>query len=272
MKLDIEIINDFQKKGFLIIKNFLDEKKVIKTRNLLIESLNKVLLKKIIEFSNSEKKIFVLDQNLTDKEKNILETFYLGIFQRNLELYKLMISDQIFSICSSLNIKDPFANSDPLAMMHTNSKKLGGIFNSTNSPWHQDWLSMQGSLNSIVIWLPLVDIDEKIGGISILEGSHKFGLIESEKDNWFANVNNGIQNLKKFNEIKPLVNAGDVVVFSSLLVHKTAEPIFKNNEIVRLTLQYRVSDFNCKIIRSNNWHYNYHHCKPISNKPPNFIP
>ena len=101
MKLDIEIINDFQKKGFLIIKNFLDEKTVIKTRNLLIESLNKVLLKKIIEFSNSQKKIFVLDQNLTDKEKNILKTFYLGIFQRNLELYKLMISDQIFSICSS---------------------------------------------------------------------------------------------------------------------------------------------------------------------------
>ena len=31
-------------------------KKVIKTRNLLIESLNKVLLKKIIEFSNSQKK------------------------------------------------------------------------------------------------------------------------------------------------------------------------------------------------------------------------
>ena len=42
------------------------------------------------------------------------------------------------------------------------------------------------------------DIDEKIGGISILEGSHKFGLIESEKDNWFANVNSGIQNLQKF--------------------------------------------------------------------------
>ena len=81
-------------------------------------------------------------------------------------------------------------------MMHTNSKKLGGIFNSTNSPWHQDWLSMQGSLNSVVIWLPLVNIDEKIGGISILEGSHKFGLIESKKDNWFANVNDGIQNLK----------------------------------------------------------------------------
>ena len=46
MKLDIEKINDFQKKGFLIVKNFLDEKKIIKTRNLLIESLNKVLLKK----------------------------------------------------------------------------------------------------------------------------------------------------------------------------------------------------------------------------------
>ena len=37
---------------------------------------------------------------------------------------------------------------------------------------HQDWRSMQGSLDSVVVWLPLCDIDVALGALEVVPQSH----------------------------------------------------------------------------------------------------
>ena len=50
------------------------------------------------------------------------------------------------------------------------------------APPHQDWRSIQGSLNNIVIWLPIVNI-EKNEFNRIRKKSHLNGLIKTKKIN-----------------------------------------------------------------------------------------
>ena len=183
-----------------------------------------------------------------------------------------MTSKEIKEICKDFGISEPFINSDPLAMLHINSNKLDKIFEMTNSPWHQDWLSMQGSINSIVIWIPLLDITDDTGGIKIIEASHKEGLLPSKNDSWFAKVEGDLSKFNKNLYFEPKLNAGDALIFSSLLVHKTALPRIYNTNSVRLTLQFRISDYSCDLLRDNNWHFKYNHCLPINKKPPKNYP
>jgi phytanoyl-CoA hydroxylase len=41
---------------------------------------------------------------------------------------------------------------------------------------HQDWRTGQGSLDSAVIWFPMVDAGADIGALQVIPGSHKTGL------------------------------------------------------------------------------------------------
>ena len=234
----------------------------------LITSLNKSLKKEIFKKLDFKNEIYISDLMINKKEKNCLKEFYLGLFQRNFDVYSLMCSEKLRLIYSDLGLLNPYINSDPLTMLHINSSLFSNTFSITNSPWHQDWLSMQGSINSIVLWIPLVDINNKTGGIHLIESSHKKGLIEAKKDDWFASIDNDSSNVRKGLFVKPNPKAGDALIFSSLLVHKTLMPQILDTNTVRLTLQFRISDYNCDLLRKNNWHFNYNHCLPKSNIPP----
>jgi len=82
---------------------------------------------------------------------------------------------------------------------------------------HQDWRSMQGSLDSIVVWVPLVDVDMKLGALEVVPGSHKLGLVTTEVVNSFGKVD-------RFGDgdfVAVEAAQGDVLFFSSFLVHRS---------------------------------------------------
>lgn len=76
---------------------------------------------------------------------------------------------------------------------------------------------MQGSLDSIVVWVPLADVDVKLGALEVVPGSHKLGLMTSEVVNSFGKVD-------RFNDndfVSVEATQGDVLFFSSFLVHRS---------------------------------------------------
>lgn len=76
---------------------------------------------------------------------------------------------------------------------------------------------MQGSLDSIVVWVPLADVDFSLGALEVVRGSHKLGLLTTEVVNSFGKVD-------RFDDVDFMsVEAaqGDVLFFSSFLVHRS---------------------------------------------------
>jgi ectoine hydroxylase-related dioxygenase (phytanoyl-CoA dioxygenase family) len=84
-------------------------------------------------------------------------------------------------------------------------------------PAHQDWASMQGSINGMVAWIPLVDIDQELGSIKVVPGSHRRGLQSEQKSGSFGLVHG-------YNEddfVSFDMKQGDIILFNSFLVHKS---------------------------------------------------
>jgi ectoine hydroxylase-related dioxygenase (phytanoyl-CoA dioxygenase family) len=86
---------------------------------------------------------------------------------------------------------------------------------------------MKSSSDSLVVWVPLVDVTKDLGPVILYPGTHTLGDISDSTSGGFATIEN--YDLSKYNQIQPEVNAGDVVIFSTFLVHKSGDII--NDEI-----------------------------------------
>jgi ectoine hydroxylase-related dioxygenase (phytanoyl-CoA dioxygenase family) len=86
------------------------------------------------------------------------------------------------------------------------------------TPPHQDFRLIQGSVDTLTVWVPLGDCPASLGSLRMLAGSHKQGLIE-------ADPGKGPGGLKvEVGDDHPDwrttdYRAGDVIVFTSLTVH-----------------------------------------------------
>jgi ectoine hydroxylase-related dioxygenase (phytanoyl-CoA dioxygenase family) len=92
---------------------------------------------------------------------------------------------------------------------------------------------MESSMDSIVLWVPLVDVNYDNGAIIIYPKSHKSGVLP-------FNANGGFAEVEYEGEfIQPELFVGDIVIFSTLLVHKSGDII---NDTIRWSCHYRYTN------------------------------
>ena len=80
--------------------------------------------------------------------------------QQTIEMHKLACNRSIIDLLKILGLVMPVICVKPI--MYFNSPYISKIEGHYKSPLHQDWRSMQGSMNSMIIWMPLVDIYKKL--------------------------------------------------------------------------------------------------------------
>ena len=87
------------------------------------------------------------------------------------------------------------------------------------TPAHQDYVHIQGSFETYTSWIPLGDVPRDLGGLAVLPGSHKLGILAPraaygagglgiETDQYGLSWHSGD------------FLAGDVLLFPSYMVHK----------------------------------------------------
>ena len=94
------------------------------------------------------------------------------------------------------------------------------------TPAHQDYFFIRANDEFRTFWMPLMDIDQQVGGLVLAAGSHKDGLREHvERDDVFSYVLKGRkQKGVALEEIAPPwltteYHPGDVLIFHSLTLH-----------------------------------------------------
>jgi hypothetical protein len=100
---------------------------------------------------------------------------------------------------------------------------------------HQDWRSMQGSLNAVVVWVPLVDIDEALGALQVVPGSHHEGLLTDRVEDSFGMVDRYSDDAF----VSCPTRAGDALFFSAFLVHRSGTNV---TDAVRWSCHFRYND------------------------------
>jgi Phytanoyl-CoA dioxygenase (PhyH) len=113
-------------------------------------------------------------------------------------------------------------------------------------PWHQDYPYVRDSEDALIYWFPLRSLAGQNGGLRVAPGSHRLGVLPmrgyrprlpgSERPMRIADLSG----LERFPQLTVPVEAGDVLVFSTLLLHASA---LNRSERVRWTVQVRHGNF-----------------------------
>ena len=153
--------------------------------------------------------------------------------QHLVSLHRLSLDERILSIVRDHGITFPNISTRPVLFF--NSRYLAKKEVIWKVFAHQDWASMQGSLNSIVVWLPLMDVNINLGALEVVPGSHLDGLVSEGKEAGFGKVN-----CYDDSDFEPVeVNAGDALFFSSFLVHRSGTNV---TDRIRWSCHFRYND------------------------------
>jgi len=134
-------------------------------------------------------------------------------------LQRLVSSQPIVDLVASFGMATPTIPSTPVLHIMGDTLKIpGGYFGIAP---HQDWPSIQGGLDTITMWVPLMDVGARQFPLEVIPGSHLRGLWEGEI------TDNALEIRKGFVDsdfVAVPAARGDVVVFSGFTVHRTSLP------------------------------------------------
>ena len=219
----MNIFSQYNKHGFIVIKNFFSKKDI----NLLKIRIEKFIAKNQGKFNKKKG-----DINFNKDKINSIHTLHRSkkdfeFIYKNKKLEKLL--KKILSPKNSLRAMELFAKPAKYGMQ---------------SPMHQDnylWNIKNGK--GLTVWVCLDTSNKKNGGISYLPDSHKYGTLDHEPS--FAPGTSQVikkRVLKKIITRKKIVTpnlfSGDVCIHSCLTVHGSNKNTSKNSRR-GFTLQFK---------------------------------
>jgi len=104
------------------------------------------------------------------------------------------------------------------------------------TPAHQDYVHIQGTTETWTAWIPLGDCPRGLGSLAIMRGSHRQGVYATRAAYGAGGLGIDTESLP-FEWLTADFEAGDVVVFHSLTVHKALPNLSPSR--IRLSCDFR---------------------------------
>ncbi|MGI9050133.1 MAG: phytanoyl-CoA dioxygenase family protein [Rubrobacteraceae bacterium] len=136
--------------------------------------------------------------------------------QHLISLHRLSLDGRITNKLNNLGLEFPNVSTRPVMMFNHERLAKKEVYWRLSA--HQDWRSMQGSLDSMVVWVPLVDVSRDLGALEIIPSSHKWGLLDAELADGYGQLQEEIDASKA---VPVEVEKGDALFFSSFLAHQS---------------------------------------------------
>jgi ectoine hydroxylase-related dioxygenase (phytanoyl-CoA dioxygenase family) len=133
--------------------------------------------------------------------------------------HQIMASDAILDLVRALGLAVPVISTRLSNHIMSEVLKIPGGYH--KSPPHQDWRSMQGSLDSVVLWAPTTPVTERSHPLEVVPRSHLLGLLDTAEHIMTPTVSD--PRITDDRYVALPMQPGDVVAFSSFLVHRTGE-------------------------------------------------
>jgi len=210
-------LESYKENGYLLLKRFFDPREIDRIRSEAKEIFISQMCRHGIlgteeiserEFEQGMFELFEADlQAFTNCGKHA---------QHLISLHRLSLDNRIVATLRELGLEFPSISTRPV--MYFNSPRLAKKEVYWRLSVHQDWRSIQGSLDSIVIWVPLVNIDRALGALEAIPGSHRRGLLDAELIDGYGHIAEPVDTAA----LVPIeVEKGDALFFSTFLVHQS---------------------------------------------------
>jgi len=150
-------------------------------------------------------------------------------------VHRLGLSESILHLLRDIGVEVPSQSTRPVIHFMADGLRIEGGYHKT--PAHQDWRSVQGSLDGVTLWLPIYDVGPNDYPLELVPGSHRRGLLPSIDDPFGHRIADGEVLDDAFHPLT--LRRGDIVVFSGFLVHRTGA---SGGSRVRIALSYRFNN------------------------------
>lgn len=147
-------------------------------------------------------------------------------------VYRLMTAERLGAACADLGIATPLFQTTPV--LHLMSRRLvipGGY---QGFDVHQDWTSVQGSLDTITTWIPFMDIDPRLFTMEVVPGSHLLGLLSGDQEQHVLRVDASHYSEDAF--VPVCVGKGGVCLMSNFTIHRSSR---EGDERMRISVSGR---------------------------------
>jgi ectoine hydroxylase-related dioxygenase (phytanoyl-CoA dioxygenase family) len=208
-------------------------------------------LKNSSEFSIEDaNKLFIQLEN--HSHSNITKIF--DSIRTTTAFFQLVNNDLHLNYCRKLlSVEDKssmFLNSLSIRMDPQNSTNF-------SYGWHTDSVVNVSGSEFVQAWIPLVDIDESLGGLEIIKNSHIFQFKTEHTDHVIDAVKNGRKNsdplvyrlphstkiiTPEAQELVLTANYGETIFFSNKLMHRSGLNRTKNKVRLAITAFHHRSD------------------------------
>lgn len=230
----------FSDKGYHIIKNGIS----LKTIKLFQKKIIDFIYNKNLSLNSNKNYDFFCKKIKGLKKENRFGYFteiYDYLFYKNL-FEKILLEKKLYKYTIDLLGRDLAFQCDPSFLLLNLPKENSPKKNYSFKDWHQEIWS-GASIASVNVWTPIFQKNNKFGQMEFIENSHKWGHIPHRS-------RSPLDLLRKYKTKKINLSYGDVVIFSTLLVHRSANAIYP-----RLATSFQVKNFKLQdnTFQNKNW-------------------
>lgn len=255
--------NIFLSDGYVIVKKILSKDDINLVKNFSVDILSD--FSKYTKMPSLNHKYWnypKFTKNLMKFRKDYRELFsmFYDTVQSNIFLKRICSKKNIVkNISKILDISENKISHSNAILRMDGPDDLRNIYD-----WHQErsYYPMNEDGNGIVVWIPLVNIQKKIGPLEAAIGSHKQGFLEPNilKKNGFSTQKKvPSKYIKKYKNklISIKLDAGDAIFMHMNTFHRSGK---NSSNLFRLSIVSRYHDVSKKDFRpfADLGNYKYH--------------
>ncbi len=203
-------MENYKENGYLLLEKIVP----VQLLNEIKSDIQNLFKEDIFQISKRDQKKFIAIANISQ---------YL------ISVNKLTTNPCIVQSLKMIGITNPVINTRPLISYSHKDLALNDMY--WKVPAHQDWASMQGSIDSVTIWIPLCDLQDDMGYLEVIPKSHLQGFLPLKDD---TVLKDDSFDEKEFIPIR--MNLGDILIFNTFLIHRSG---INKSDNIRLTTHLR---------------------------------
>jgi hypothetical protein len=235
---------ELQDQGLIIIPGFFDAQ-IIGQLQLAAKSIFEIQFKRFGIEGDYLNQMQLLFENHLEEFIACGKMIQSGL----LELYQQAVDPELVALLRDLGLSHPLMCTRPVLFFNHPSLAKSEHFYKT--PLHQDWTSMLASKDSVVVWVPLMDLELAHGPVIFYPGSHKLGPLSDRIENGFAEVD---FDRNMYPQVQKAMKIGDIAIFSTLLVHESGAI---TNDEIRWSCHFRYTNMEDPTFIANGFPHPY---------------
>ena len=229
--------SESNKKGYLFFRSLLPREELLSLRRQIFQILyRRNLLEPSSDMIDGLANINAISQLAPETFRG--NGFPLDIY---LEIQKLELFQTIGHDPALIDVFRHLFEAEPFLHPKTIARVVMPHVEVHTTPPHQDFIYIQGAVQTWTAWFPLGDCPRNLGPLSVLEGSHELGILGVSPQFGAGGLESVLCDLDlDWAEID--FNIGDVLIFNSRTVHKALPNTIPSQ--IRLSCDFRYQSTN----------------------------